>query len=86
LDLLDQLSSRVVAELPRVRGNVGTARHLVGGAEMAEHGLFTLATDIPVYFCDPASPWQRGSNENTYWCTLSGPSSSDGRVLGGTAG
>ncbi|MFD9333024.1 IS30 family transposase [Streptomyces sp. NPDC060028] len=35
------------------------------GAEMAAHGSFTLDTDIPVYFCDPASPWQRGSNENT---------------------
>ena len=35
------------------------------GSEMAEHQAFTLATDIPVFFCDPASPWQRGSNENT---------------------
>jgi len=35
------------------------------GAEMAAHGAFSIATDIPVYFCDPASPWQRGSNENT---------------------
>ncbi|WP_407696580.1 IS30 family transposase [Streptantibioticus cattleyicolor] len=34
-------------------------------AEMAAHGAFTIATDIPVYFCDPASPWQRGSNANT---------------------
>ena len=35
------------------------------GAEMAAHVSFSLATDMPVYFCDPASPWQRGSNENT---------------------
>ena len=35
------------------------------GKEMADHKRFSLATDIDVYFCDPKSPWQRGSNENT---------------------
>lgn len=35
------------------------------GKELSAHKMFTIRTDMPVYFCDPHSPWQRGSNENT---------------------
>lgn len=54
--------SRHVRTLPR-----GLMQSLTvdRGTEFAAHRRFTVATDVQVYFCDPRSPWQRGSNENT---------------------
>jgi IS30 family transposase len=66
---VDRCSPEVLAV---VRGLMARLpRHLVRsltwdqGSELAEHGSFTLATGCPVFLCDPHSPWQRGSNENT---------------------
>jgi IS30 family transposase len=65
----DRTADRVALILGRAMGSLPDAlrRSLTWdqGVEMAAHNSFTVATDIPVYFCDPHSPWQRGSNENT---------------------
>ena len=58
IDVLTDLMRRLPAELRKTLT-------WDQGIEMIKHATFTLATDCKVYFCDPHSPWQRGSNENT---------------------
>jgi IS30 family transposase len=58
--VVSALSRRVLSLPVQLRRSLTWDR----GAEMGEHKQFTLDTDVPVYFCDPHSPWQRGSNEN----------------------
>ena len=57
--------SALIAHARQLPGELYRSLTWDRGLEMADHKRFTLATDIAVYFCDPQSPWQRGSNENT---------------------
>jgi IS30 family transposase len=64
-----RVSDAVVEQLALAMGRLPAAlrRSLAWdqGSEMARHPRFSIATSCPVYFCDPHSPWQRGTNENT---------------------
>ncbi len=59
--VVSALIKRVLKLPTELRGSITWDR----GTELAQHKKFTLATDVPMYFCDPQSPWQRGTNENT---------------------
>jgi len=59
---VNEALARAIAELPDELCRTITWDQ---GSEMASHERFSIDTGIQIYFCDPHSPWQRGSNENT---------------------
>jgi IS30 family transposase len=69
IKVADHKTENVVAALTRhVRTLPKSLRRSLTwdhGKEMSQHASFSVATDVKVYFCDPSSPWQRGTNENT---------------------
>lgn len=61
----DSVVQAITRELIKLPLNLRKTLTWDRGMKMAKHASFTIATDMAVYFCDPQSPWQRDTNENT---------------------
>jgi IS30 family transposase len=61
----DSVVSALVRQVKHLPAGLMSSLTWDRGTELADHKRFSVATDVSVYFCDPRSPWQRGSNENT---------------------